>query len=107
MFKYGWKAFARYEPSMAAHSFFIERSDENGRSFVKSIELEKVGRHGVVSMPHEQAIPPDEVEDFLRAMMNAAWEIGLRPNGFDDHTNELTAVRYHLEDMRTLAKVKT
>lgn len=30
----------------------------------------------------------------------------MRPRGFKDHTNELTAVRYHLEDMRKLALPK-
>lgn len=43
------------------------------------------------------------MEDFLQTMLNTAWDFGQRPAGFKDHTNELTAVRYHLEDMRTLA----
>jgi hypothetical protein len=41
--------------------------------------------------------------DFLQAIMDAGWEQGIRPRKFKDHTNELTAVRYHLEDMRALA----
>ena len=44
-----------------------------------------------------------EAEAFLQSIMNAAWEIGIRPTEFTDHTNELTATRYHLEDMRSLA----
>lgn len=46
-----------------------------------------------------------DVTGFLQACMDEAWRIGLRPTGFADHSNELTAVRYHLEDMRALAKV--
>jgi hypothetical protein len=37
--------------------------------------------------------------------MDAAWEIGLRPAGYADVANEIAAVRYHLEDMRVLAKL--
>lgn len=47
-----------------------------------------------------------DVEGFLRGAMQAAWDLGMRPKGFEDHNNELTAVRYHLEDMRLLAKVR-
>lgn len=44
-----------------------------------------------------------DVDQFLQAALDCAWEAGMRPRGFKDHTNELTAVRYHLEDMRKLA----
>ena len=47
-----------------------------------------------------------ECQEFLRAIMDAAWDIGIRPTKFADHTDELKAVRFHLEDMRLLAKVK-
>lgn len=46
-----------------------------------------------------------DVNGFLQAALDAAWELGMRPTAYADHTNELKAVRYHLEDMRTLAKV--
>lgn len=55
---------------------------------------------------YDQADGIADVTGFLQAALDAAWEHGLRPKGFADHSNELTAVRYHLEDMRTLAKVK-
>ena len=46
------------------------------------------------------------VTDFLQAASDTAWELGMRPKHFKDFTNELAAVRYHLEDMRLLAKVR-
>ena len=55
--------------------------------------------HGAMNAPIE------EVDEFLRAVMTVGWERGIRPEGFEDHTNELKAVRYHLEDMRKLAEV--
>ena len=44
----------------------------------------------------------DDCFQFLQAVMDCAWENGLRPRGLDDHTNELKATRYHLEDLRSL-----
>lgn len=47
----------------------------------------------------------DHVDMFLRVIVDAAWDAGVRPTKFKDFTNELAAVRYHLEDMRLLARV--
>ncbi|KKL84524.1 hypothetical protein LCGC14_1963900 [marine sediment metagenome] len=106
--KTGWIAYARfdpYDPSGDGHSLIVIRADHLGRSFVKSMVLEKISE-GVSVVPDIQPfIPHHEVPDFLRAMMDAAWEIGLRPSGYEDHANELSAVRDHLADMRKLAKI--
>lgn len=45
------------------------------------------------------------VDSFLQSALDAAWAQGLRPTGAPDPTNELAAVRDHLEDMRLLVKV--
>lgn len=47
-----------------------------------------------------------DVRNFLQAMSDAAWEIGIKPKQVEGHTDELKAVRYHLEDMRTLVLKK-
>lgn len=47
-----------------------------------------------------------DVASFLQAMSDAAWEIGIKPKQVESHTDELKAVRYHLEDMRTLVLKK-
>lgn len=44
----------------------------------------------------------DNVRSFMQAVLDAAWELGLRPAGFKEHETELKATRYHLEDMRRL-----
>ena len=44
-----------------------------------------------------------EVRAFLQAMSDAAWEIGIKPKQIADHSSELKATKYHLEDMRKLA----
>lgn len=45
----------------------------------------------------------DEMESFLRAIVEVAAENGIYASGTKDITRELTAVRDHLADMRTLA----
>ena len=100
-----WNAYVRWEPMYAGHLFNLVHEDLNGKSLVTSFNMKKLERHGGVVPPDQQPIPMDQVEDFLRTCMDAAWELGIRPTGFKDHTNELTAVRYHLEDMRAIAKV--
>lgn len=43
-----------------------------------------------------------DVDGFLQAALDCAWEAGMRPHGFLDTTNEIAATRRHLEDMRAL-----
>ena len=46
-----------------------------------------------------------EIEDFndpLQAFMDALWNFGYRPYNKENYANELTATKYHLEDMRSL-----
>jgi len=47
----------------------------------------------------------DEFDALLQALVDAAWEQGIRPKGSEDTHGELKATKFHLEDMRTLAKV--
>lgn len=44
-----------------------------------------------------------EGEAFLRAALNAAWEQGLRPDGFNDTRESMKATNAHLQDMRAIA----
>ena len=48
----------------------------------------------------------ENVRQFLQAMSDAAWEIGIKPKQIEDNSNELKATKFHLEDMRSLAGVK-
>ena len=44
----------------------------------------------------------DSATKFLQQLSDGLSEIGFKPVVVKDMTNELTAVRYHLEDMRTI-----
>ena len=100
-----WEFWAQWMPEIAGHKFAMIRRDGDQRSIVTQMVLEDIPRHGLISTD-AQVINPDEVESFLQGALDFAWELGLRPKGAKDMTNELKAVRYHLEDMRLLAKVR-
>lgn len=61
-----------------------------------------------VSFPNYVVLPtmeppiPDGIP-FLQAMLNAAWEAGLRPDGYKDIAGQMQAIREHRDDMRTIA----
>lgn len=47
----------------------------------------------------------NEIDDLLQAMMDAAWDRGLRPTKMDHNEREVKAIERHLEDMRRLAGI--
>lgn len=108
----GWHFFTRYEPWNDGRALFIQGADHTlRRSLVAPLTMVPMGSFERLAEPTLQETMT-EVQDgvgsvtgFLQAALDAAWEMGLRPKGHADHTNELTAVRYHLEDMRRIAKV--
>lgn len=99
-----WKVFTRREIMWGGHSIWIMREDTGGRSYIRKFEMQTI-EEWQQAPDDSQPLPHDQTEDFIRAVMDAGWEMGLRPTGHEDHDNELKATRYHLEDMRKLAKV--
>lgn len=55
-------------------------------------------------IPDECWLHQDEHESnaFLQAMLDLAWSRGLKPANYKDENPQLEAVKYHLEDMRSL-----
>lgn len=104
--------FHRYDITSDGFELFVRLVDNTGQRWaVDPLTLTKQARTGAKPMmsatrsDREDGIG-DDIDGFLQAALELAWEIGLRPQGYADPTNELGAVRYHLEDMRKLAKVK-
>lgn len=91
---------------------YIQRGDY-GRGMSLGITI-GVGcvRPMVISKIHDgEEIEPfiegkNNVTNFVQAVMDAGWKAGLKPAGYEDASRELTATKFHLEDMRLLAKVK-
>lgn len=98
------KAFLRYLPHSDDFSLFIRMNERPFEPVVIDVLealSEKVpkdvphGRFGPVSIPEGHAV--------AQAILDAAWEQGLRPTGFADVKNETAAIKGHLADMRALA----
>lgn len=113
-----WQFWVDERPWDRSKRLFAVRS---GRSADGASQREHI--HSIVAQPIERGVPVDvplleqswedgadgvgDVDGFLQAALDEAWRIGLPPSdqAHADHTNELAAVRYHLEDMRALAKL--
>lgn len=102
-----WKVYARYEDFADRLVIAAAHRDHMGmRSFIQApLTLRTYDECARIEDADVDLMRDMDGQAFLQAMLEAAWEIGLRPKDFADHKNELTAVRYHLEDMRMLAKV--
>jgi len=100
--------------------FYVERSrltgmdrlgitvkDALSRSVVQPLQFKVLEPGAIISEAEAYAISggydEDNVRDFLQAAADCAWDEGVRPSQSRDMTNEVAAVRYHLEDMRRLA----
>lgn len=108
-----WQFFVDDKPWDKSKRLFAIRTQsgfDGQREHIHSLVAQPIERGIAVDVPLlEESWEDDGVGDvtgFLQAAMDAGWEMGLRPAGARDHTNELKAVRYHLEDMRALALPK-
>jgi len=103
-----YTAHVRVDPMRLCTFLHIFReTDDGGRMILHTPIAETVGRHGMLDEVKTAFVNPDETEQFLQAVIDAAWTSGYRPAGWQDHESQLTATKYHLEDMRKLAKVTT
>jgi hypothetical protein len=104
-----WKIYTepllRY--GLPGHRMYILRGEPSGRfSVVTDMVFETQEENSFISedkatIDDSKHFCPD-VRSFLQACADAAWEIGIRPKQIEDHTSELKATKYHLEDMRRL-----
>lgn len=78
--------------------FLLYVHRENGRDVVSPLELKHIDA-GLISGLPTFSLDRDEATDFLRSVMDVAWEMGVRPTGYD---NDLGATKHHLDDMRRI-----
>jgi len=107
-----WRMFLETQPWRLGKSLHIVLLDPQGqgRRFLATMEFIRPPAGETVKPALEQTFEQEadglgDVDGFLQAALDAAWDAGMRPTGFADHTHELKAVRYHLEDMRVLTGV--
>ncbi len=49
-----------------------------------------------------RACHPKDTDDIVQAIINAAWDAGMRPDGYKDEASSITRIEDHLADMRRL-----
>lgn len=104
-----WEFHAEGEQWRGSQRLFIARRDLGVLRVVKPMEFTdfepgaEIDRPALEETREERRDNCGDVTGFLQAALDSAWAIGLRPRGFEDHQNELSATRYHLEDLRALA----
>lgn len=91
-----WRVKAHVNSYLDGTEIFI-RLGEDG--FVEPFTIMKRQPGGIV-VP---SVSAEHGEAFLRAVLNAAWDAGLRPDGFNDTRESMKATNAHLQDMRALA----
>ena len=108
-----WRAYLEREPwSYSAKLGIVGEDDDTTKGeitpgLVTGFVFKSFHRGGYAGNFETPSSGSEEgVMAFLRTMLSTAWDAGLRPPSVQDHTNEMKALRYHLEDMRRLAKVK-
>lgn len=105
----GWKASLETGHYAQARLYLFRRGFGDKAEFVEPLVF-KVHDRGELAQPTMYDVLEDVqdglpgVKDFMQAILDEAWAHGMRPKHFEEHTNELKAVKYHLEDMRKLAK---
>ncbi len=110
----GWQFHIREHPLRQGQELFIgfdERYPVRKRMVVKPLEgvaLDPMAVYDTPTLSESQADREDglgDVTNFLQEALECAWGLGMRPRGYGDVAGELKATKYHLEDMRALAKV--
>lgn len=98
-----WKVHTRYDVGIDTTRMLIVRENWDGtRDYVRPLELHQL--KGVLG-PSDFTVSDDSrfvTKDFLRAMMNEAWNMGMRPDGFGDTSLQVKALTEHKDDLRTL-----
>jgi hypothetical protein len=89
---------APWEPGPALH--IGQKAHNGGLAVLRRFEFGHIAEHEHGGAP---VLAGADAEAFLRAAMNAAWELGLRPDGYLDTRESMTATNAHLQDMRALA----
>ena len=100
-----FEVFCRHEDFARRLSFYIFRfrPDDGRREICTSMDEMKFEIYNErTSVDPTFSLHGDVVKPFLTEMANALHKIGIRAEGEPVLENELTATKFHLEDMRQL-----
>lgn len=99
----GWKFFVAPLP-YGGRDIFLRKGDEVVTGFTLATRAPGADYpalfHDTIEDIEDNI--PDSGLQFLRAALNCAWEMGLRPDGYLDTRESMRGMKAHLEDMRAL-----
>lgn len=101
-----FEVYCKYEDFSNRLNFYIFGNDESGkRSFCTSIDKMEFRDYceGTCIDEPTFSLRGPVTKPFLQAIANELKEIGIKAEGEPVIENELTAVKYHLEDMRRIS----
>ena len=97
-----WRVYVKQEPWSDGYDLYIAKEGPSGGlDAVIGFTFKSVGEGLKVSGP---AIAGMESEQFMRAVMNAAWDLGIRPDGFNDTKESMAATQAHLADLKSITE---
>lgn len=81
---------------------FLIMEERQGRRFIaKPFLLEEMKEGGYIQDP-TFSVRGNEGEIFLQELVNQAWDLGIRPRYARETEPQVEAIKFHLEDMRSL-----
>lgn len=108
------KNYVRWRASIQQHvyglsDFYITADtllDGRPKPAVVRLTMEPFDEGGLIEEPTFRG-QQDEVRIFIQAIVDGAWDAGIRPSGIENYEHELTATKRHLEDMREMVFAQT
>jgi len=105
-----WEVHVDYQTHANKCDIYIFRNLTDGRELITEfkngeIVLERLAFGAIVPNP-TMSIRGQFIKPFLQAFADVCYKEGIMPEKQPIIENELTATKYHLEDMRKLLKIK-
>jgi hypothetical protein len=91
---------ARPDDYQVSHDVVIGRRHTSGSlDVVETMTTRHVPASMLIGKPTLQG---EDATEFLQAALDAAWKLGMRPTGHGGETEQVSAIKDHLHDLRAI-----
>ena len=97
------KVAIRFDPTFAGMSVWLYENKPDGEYIVKPTKLELEKYELGAQIEPTFRFNESGGTEFLNSLVNALVEAGFKPDEIKAHDRQVEAIKYHLEDMRSLA----
>ncbi len=95
---------SQYRIDRGSRAAVIKRYDLRNRSVEILVPTWKPVEMGILYSDEDYLwFERDDFSMFMKAFVEHAWDIGIKPTAFKEDNAQLEAIKYHLEDMRAMA----